>query len=89
MESKKSHRRMSTTTGSELIHIHGFASTKKQMYSFSNSSDEFLYIVGSNVIVYDPVKNVQKDYLKNTKALPFSSIEFSIDGNDLFVGEHL
>jgi len=40
-------------------------------------------------VVYDPVKKVQKDYLKNVKGLPFSSLAFTDDGNDLYAGEYM
>jgi len=63
MEAKK-RRRGSTTTGGELIHIHGFAFTKSQLYQFSNSTGDFCYSVGSNIVVYDTANHVQKEYLK-------------------------
>lgn len=89
VKQNKLRRRTSTTTGGEIVHIHGFSLCKSQQYQFSNSTGDFVYSVGSHVIVYDPVRDAQKEYLKNQKGLPFSSLEFSNDGNDLFIGEYM
>lgn len=90
MEKKKSGRRKSTSTSAcELIHIQGFAFCKNQLYQFSPQSGEFVYVVGCNIVVYDTVDKFQKEYLSNPKGLPYASIVFSEDGQDLFAGEYM
>lgn len=59
------------------------------MYQFSPLNGDFFYAVGANIVVYDPVHKVQKEYLRNTKGLPFSSVAFSPEGNDLYAGEYM
>jgi hypothetical protein len=89
MESKSARRRASSASGVELIHIQGFAFSKSHMYQFSPLSGDLFYSVGSNIVVYDPVKNIQKDYLKNIKGLPFASLAFTKDGKELYAGEYM
>ena len=82
-------RKSATTSGLELINIHGYSLPKSELYQFSPLSGEFVYLVGSLVVVYDTVNHIQKEYLQNPKGLPYSCIEFSQDGSEMYTGELL
>lgn len=89
METKSSQRKISSSTNVELIHVQGFAFSKSNLYQFWPSTGDLLYGVGSNIVVYDPVNQMQKEYLKNSKGLPFSSLAFTKSGSELYTGEYM
>ncbi|CAI2376025.1 unnamed protein product [Moneuplotes crassus] len=89
MEKRDSRNKSSTSVGVNLVHIQGFTFAKPNLYQFSPITGEFIYGIGSNIVVYDPEEKKQKEYLKNSKGLPFSCFAFSQDGEDLYTGEYM
>ncbi|CAI2378057.1 unnamed protein product [Moneuplotes crassus] len=89
MKAKESTKKACILDDNDLVHIQGFTFTKPNLYQFNPNSGDFIYGVGSNIVIYDSKNKKQVRFLKNSRGLPFSCFKFSPDGKDLYTGEYM